>query len=248
MNRSGKGCLLPVPATAGGRPRGGRGSSGRCPGQFLEGQDPPDSPRRDVPRTVPQPLPVASEPGPGDVDFQDHGAFDPAAVPLDDVKDGPPAAGRRASPNRSQLALAVGAEQAKPENGVQTSSAAKAGPCCLVPAPGMIQAGRWPFPMVGATVMQIASIDLRINQGTLALTDEGGTSARYHRVDSPFDTSTVHLVCDRVGCQAMAALLQADSFPKELIVKHQSPQQPSRWPDGAGATSPSEFRYVLDED
>src|SRR5437763_1371536 len=91
------------------------------PGEFLEGQDAPDSIRRDVARAVPKALAVAAEPGPRHVDFENHRAFDPAAVPLDDVQDRPPAARRRAGPDDGQPAARVAGEQAEPQDAVEVA-------------------------------------------------------------------------------------------------------------------------------
>ncbi len=92
--------------------------------------------------------------------------------------------------------------------------------------------------------MHVTRIDLRIREGRLTLTDGHGRSASYRRVDSPFDPMTLQIACGEMGCQAMTALAEAGSFPKELIVKHEAPQEPART---AGGNLVGVFRYVLDE-
>jgi hypothetical protein len=92
--------------------------------------------------------------------------------------------------------------------------------------------------------MPISRIDLRIKEGRLTLTDGRGQSASYRRVDSPFDPVTPHIACGESGCQALSALLEAGSFPKELIVKHEVPQEPA-WAGGGNVVGA--FRCVLDE-
>jgi hypothetical protein len=95
--------------------------------------------------------------------------------------------------------------------------------------------------------MRIASIDLNVKGGTLTLHDNDGRSAKYRRVDSPFTLTTLHAICDSRGCVAMTSLLEADTFPPELSVKHDSPQQPPPGPVGVIGKWASEFRYVLEE-
>src|SRR5262245_13530451 len=83
------------------------GSAARADGrgrQLAEGDDPPQPVRRDVPVAVVQPLAGALEPASGDVELQDGGALDPAAVPLDRVQDRPGRLTRRAEPGHGQLA------------------------------------------------------------------------------------------------------------------------------------------------
>ena len=92
--------------------------------------------------------------------------------------------------------------------------------------------------------MHITRIDLRINEGRLTLTDGHGRSASYRRVDSPFDPMTLHIACGEMGCQAMSALLEAGSFPTELIVKHEVPQEPA---GAGGGNLVGAFRYAPDE-
>ena len=92
--------------------------------------------------------------------------------------------------------------------------------------------------------MHSTKIDLRIQEGRLTLTDGQGRSASYRRVDSPFDPMTLHIACGEMGCQAMTALVEAGSFPRELIVKHEVPQEPA---GAGGGDLVGAFRYVLDE-
>jgi hypothetical protein len=95
--------------------------------------------------------------------------------------------------------------------------------------------------------MKVARLDLDIEQGTLALTDGDGTIARYRRADGPFRLTALHAICDARGPLVMAPLLGAETFPKELFIKHPSPQQPAQGQAGTLGNWAGEFRYVLDE-
>jgi hypothetical protein len=55
---------------------------------------------------------------------------------------------------------------------------------------------------------------------------------------------TLHIACGEMGCQAMTALVEAGSFPQELIAKHEAPQEPA---GAGGGNLVGAFRYVLDE-
>lgn len=94
--------------------------------------------------------------------------------------------------------------------------------------------------------MRSPTIDLNIEEGSLVLHDGDGRSRSYRRVDGPFTRTVLHAIFDR-GCLVMTPLLEADSFPKELFVKHESPQQPPQGPVGVVCKLASEFRYVPEE-
>ena len=95
--------------------------------------------------------------------------------------------------------------------------------------------------------MRIATIDLDIEKGTLVLSDKDGRSASYHRENAPFTLTALHAICGPSGCLAITPLLDAEAFPEELFVKHDSPQQPPQGPVGVVAKWAGEFRYVRDE-
>jgi hypothetical protein len=95
--------------------------------------------------------------------------------------------------------------------------------------------------------MRLTSIHLDIEKGTLLLTDQDGRVASYQREDGPSTLTTLHAICGPTGCTAMTPLVEADSFPQELLVKHDSPQQPPQGPVGVFAKWAGEFHYVRDE-
>ena len=96
--------------------------------------------------------------------------------------------------------------------------------------------------------MRIAKTDLNIHAGTLTLTDTDHRTAKYRRVDSPMNVAGVHLVVDHNGLIAMPPLLEAPAFPRELLVKHHSPDREPLLPLGDNVEWSSVFRYVLEEE
>jgi hypothetical protein len=96
--------------------------------------------------------------------------------------------------------------------------------------------------------MRIAATDLNIHAGTLTLTDSDRRSAKYRRVDSPMNVASVHIVVDHNGLIAMRPLLEAPTFPKELLVRHDSPDREPLLPLGDSPEWSSVFRYVMDEE
>jgi len=96
--------------------------------------------------------------------------------------------------------------------------------------------------------MRIAATDLNIRAGTLTLTDSDHRSAKYRRVDSPMNVASVHIVVDHNGLIAMPPLLEARTFPEELLVRHDSPDQEPLLPLGDTPEWSSVFRYVMEEE
>jgi hypothetical protein len=96
--------------------------------------------------------------------------------------------------------------------------------------------------------MRLASIDLDIENGTLTLTDDDARRTSYHRVDEPFNMTVLHAICGPAGCMAMTPLLDAERFPNEVFIKHDSPQQLPQGPVGVIGKWAGEFRYVRDKD
>ena len=96
--------------------------------------------------------------------------------------------------------------------------------------------------------MQITRTDLNIQAGTLTLTDSDHRSAKYRRVDSPMNVASVHIVADHNGLIAMAPLLEARTFPQELLVKHDAPDREPLLPLGDDVEWSSVFRYVMEEE
>jgi hypothetical protein len=96
--------------------------------------------------------------------------------------------------------------------------------------------------------MRIAATDLNIQAGTLTLTDSDHRSAKYRRVDSPMNVASVHIVVDHNGLIAMPPLLEARTFPKELLVRHDSPDREPLLPLGTDVAWSSVFRYVMEEE
>ena len=96
--------------------------------------------------------------------------------------------------------------------------------------------------------MRITRTDLNIHAGTLTLTDSDGGTAKYSRVDSPMNVASVHIVADHNGLIAMAPLLEARTFPQELLVKHNAPDREPLLPLGDDVEWSSVFRYVLEEE
>jgi hypothetical protein len=100
----------------------------------------------------------------------------------------------------------------------------------------------------GARAMQITRTDLNIHAGTLTLADSDGGTATYRRVDSPMNVASVHIVADHNGLVAMAPLLEARTFPPELLVKHDAPDREPLVPLGDDVGWSSVFRYVMEEE
>jgi hypothetical protein len=96
--------------------------------------------------------------------------------------------------------------------------------------------------------MRITKTDLNIHAGTLTLTDSDRRTAKYRRVDSPMNVASVHIVVDHNGLVAMAPLLEARTFPQELLVKHDSPDREPLLPLGNNLEWSSVFRYVMEEE
>ena len=96
--------------------------------------------------------------------------------------------------------------------------------------------------------MRITRTDLNIHAGTLTLTDGDGGTARYCRVDSPMNVASVHIVADHNGLIAMPPLLEAGTFPRELLVKHDAPDRDPLLPLGDDLEWSSVFRYVMEEE
>jgi hypothetical protein len=96
--------------------------------------------------------------------------------------------------------------------------------------------------------VRLATIDLDIEKGSLLLTDQDGKSASYHRVDGPFTLTALHAMCGPTGCLAMTPLLDAETFPDEVFVKHDSPQQLPQGPVGVIGKWAGDFRYVRDKE
>ena len=96
--------------------------------------------------------------------------------------------------------------------------------------------------------MQITRTDLNIHAGTLTLTDRDGRTAKYRRVDSPMNVASVHIVADHNGLIAMAPLLEARTFPQEVLVKHDAPDREPLLPLGDDLEWSSVFRYVMEKD
>ena len=94
--------------------------------------------------------------------------------------------------------------------------------------------------------MRIINTDLNIHAGTVTLTDSDHRTAKYRRVDSPMNVASVHLVVDHNGLIAMPPLLEARTFPQELLVKHDSPDREPLLPLGNNLEWSSVFRYVLE--
>jgi hypothetical protein len=90
------------------------------------------------------------------------------------------------------------------------------------------------------------TIDFNIEAGSIVLHDGDGRSRSYRRVDGLFALTTLHAIFDR-GCMVLTPLLDADGFPKELFVKHDSPQQPPQGPVGIVCKWAGEFRYVRED-
>jgi len=61
------------------------------------------------------------QPGAGHVQLQHDGRFDPAAVPLDDVQDGPAGPRRRGQPDGGQLPLRVAGQKPAAEDARQVA-------------------------------------------------------------------------------------------------------------------------------
>jgi hypothetical protein len=96
--------------------------------------------------------------------------------------------------------------------------------------------------------MQITHTDLNIHAGTLSLVDSDKGRASYRRVDSPMNVASIHLMVDHIGVRATPLLLEARTFPKELLVKHDSPDREPLLPLGDDVAWSSVFRYVLEEE
>lgn len=62
------------------------------------------------------------------------------------------------------------------------------------------------------------------------------------------NVASVHIVADHNGLIAMRPLLEAPSFPKELLVRHDSPDREPLLPLGDSPEWSSVFRYVMDEE
>ena len=96
--------------------------------------------------------------------------------------------------------------------------------------------------------MRITHTDLNIRAGTLTLTESDGGTATYYRVDSPMNVASLHLVADHNGLIAMPPLLEARTFPQELLVKHDAPDREPLLPLGDDVEWSSVFRYVMEEE
>jgi hypothetical protein len=96
--------------------------------------------------------------------------------------------------------------------------------------------------------MRIAATDLNIQAGTLTIVDSDRKTANYRRVDSPMNVASVHIVVDHNGLIAMPPLLEAHAFPKELLVRHDSPDREPLLPLGNNLEWSSVFRYVMEEE
>src|SRR5690348_6024861 len=100
----------------------------------------------------------------------------------------------------------------------------------------------------GARAMRITHTDLNIHAGTLTLTEGEGGTATYYRVDSPMNVASAHLVADHNGLVAMPPLLEARTFPRELLVKHDAPDREPLLPLGGDVEWSSVFRYVMEKE
>ena len=73
--------------------------------------------------------------------------------------------------------------------------------------------------------MKISRIELTVENemASLLLCDDEGNSCQYRQADGarPFDNShRYHIMFLATGRQIMPPLLEADTFPKELLVNH----------------------------
>ncbi len=96
--------------------------------------------------------------------------------------------------------------------------------------------------------MSNPELELNIDDGLLILHDGKGRSRSYHRADGAFSTTVLHAIVDgKRGCWVMNSLLEADSFPEQLFLKHDSPGQPPQGPVGGIFKWASDFQYLRDE-